>query len=128
MWHLIKHGYRLLQCRFRDIGIAPKRSSHWKTLEHHFLAEHPSCAACGSKTRLQVHHKQPFHLDPALELDPTNLITLCMSLHHECHLTLGHGGNWKQYVPNVEELAAMVRNGTKTLAEVKTMALAAKIG
>jgi len=47
----------------------------------------------------------PFHLDPAKELDPTNLITLCMS-KKECHLYIGHGGSFKQYNPNVRSDAA----------------------
>ena len=47
----------------------------------------------------------PFHLDPALELDPTNLITLCMD-EKECHLHIGHGGSFKQYNPEVRRMAA----------------------
>jgi hypothetical protein len=59
------------------------------------------CACCGSTKKLNVHHKKPFHLFPELELDLNNLITLCMD--KECHLKIGHGGDFKDYNPNVEE-------------------------
>lgn len=89
----------------RDVGVDAKRSSHWPTVEKHFREAHPSCAACGSTNRLNVHHCKPFHLDPELELDPSNLITLCMDTK-ECHLHIGHGGSFKQYNPQVREMAA----------------------
>ena len=48
-----------------------------------------------------MHHVIPFHLDPAKELDRTNLIVLCMAYPQECHLQIGHGGYFKAYNPNV---------------------------
>ena len=44
---------------------------------------------------------------PQLELDPNNLITLCMG-KLECHLQLGHLGNFKFYNPNIRKDAAIV--------------------
>jgi 5-methylcytosine-specific restriction protein A len=105
MLKTIKHGINLIKHSLRDVGISAKRSSRWPTLEKHFKAAHPTCAACGSKKRLNVHHCMPFHLDPSLELDPNNLITLCMGAK-ECHLRLGHGGSFKQYCPDVRKYAA----------------------
>ena len=64
------------------------------------MLNHPTCAACGSNKRLQVHHIQPFHLYPELELEPTNLITLCMDIS-ECHLLLGHGDNFRMFNPDI---------------------------
>jgi len=96
----ITHGINLLKHAMRDVGVGAKRSNKWPTVEKHFLEAHPTCAACGSNTRLNVHHCMPFHLDPSLELDPNNLITLCMDVK-ECHLQIGHGGSFKQYNPNV---------------------------
>jgi hypothetical protein len=49
----------------------------------------------------------PFHDQPSMELDPKNLITLCMG-KTECHLTIGHGGSFEQYNPNVARDAADV--------------------
>jgi 5-methylcytosine-specific restriction enzyme A len=96
----IKHGINLIRHSLRDVGTGAKRSTHWPTLEKHFLEEHPTCEACGTKIRLNVHHCKPFHIVPALELDTSNLITLCMS-RKECHLELGHLGNWKGFNPDV---------------------------
>ena len=58
------------------------------------------CIACGSEKHLQVHHIKPFHLHPELELEPSNLIVLCMDTN-ECHLKLGHGGSFKRENKNV---------------------------
>jgi 5-methylcytosine-specific restriction enzyme A len=101
----IQHGINLVKHYFRDVGLDTKRSSKWPTVEKHFKEIHPTCEACGSKNRLNVHHCKPFHLDPALELDPSNLITLCMDTK-ECHLHIGHGGSFKQYCPEVRKYAA----------------------
>jgi hypothetical protein len=64
------------------------------------IKEHPECEACGSNKAIQVHHIHPFHLYPEMELDPDNLITLCMD-EFDCHLALGHGDSFKCYNPNV---------------------------
>lgn len=122
---LIQHGYNLVRHHFRDIGLGKQRSTHWKTVEHHFLMEHSTCEACGTHIRVQVHHKKPFHIHPELELDPANLIALCMS-RRECHLWIGHGGNFKEWNPKVEEYAAMIKNGTKPFDDVKSLSIAAK--
>ena len=94
MSNILRHTYNLFRFHTRDIGLV-KRSGQWPTLEHHFLASHPTCAACGTHRHLQVHHIEPFHLEPKLELDPTNLIVLCMTRRFECHLQIGHGGDFK---------------------------------
>jgi hypothetical protein len=63
----------------------------------------PSCEACGSKKKLEVHHLIPFHLAPDLELDPSNLMTLCDGGGKygmkSCHLFFGHGGAWQRFNP-----------------------------
>lgn len=63
---------------------------------------------CGGRKMVEVHHKVPFHVDPARELDPANLITLCESKKGgvNCHLFLGHLGNYKHANPTVAEDAA----------------------
>jgi len=103
----IKHGINLIRHSLRDVGLSAKRSTHWPTVEKHFLEEHPTCACCDETKRLNVHHCVPFHLDSSLELDVNNLITLCMG-EKECHLKIGHGGSFKQYVPEVRKYASEV--------------------
>lgn len=88
------------------LPVNTKRSPHWPAVEHKHLKMFPTCAACGSSTKLNVHHIKPFHLHPELELDPTNLITLCME--NDCHIYIGHSDNFKLYNPNVVEDAAYI--------------------
>ena len=104
----IVHMIRFVRHALRTQHNPTARSPHWPAVEHQFRALHPTCAACGSASNLNVHHKRPFHLNPALELDPTNLITLCMSSGHDCHILLGHGDNFKAYNPAVEGDAAQM--------------------
>jgi len=93
------------------------RSPKWPSLEKEFLKEHPKCEACGTVLRLELHHKLPFHLHPELELDPNNLITLCMDIS-ECHLKIGHGDDFKAYNPNILEDVEKVKNNFSLLLEV----------
>jgi hypothetical protein len=80
------------------------RSGRWRTVRKDFLEAHPTCAACGGTKWLNVHHKMPFHDEPEKELDPNNLITLCMG-KNECHLKIGHGNNFKCFNDKVTEMA-----------------------
>ena len=75
----------------------PKRSSKWPTARAAHLKDHGTCAVCNGTKNLEVHHIKPFHVDPSLELDPTNFITLCESGKNgiNCHLLVGHLGNFK---------------------------------
>lgn len=81
------------------------RSPRWASVREAHLRSHPVCALCGSSIRLNVHHIQPFHLYPEKELDPTNLVTLCESENwgFQCHLIVGHGGNFRYENKNVLE-------------------------
>lgn len=86
-----------------------KRSSKWPTVRKKFLAENPTCAVCGAtKGKREIHHVHPFHLKPELELDPTNFITLCENKKDgvNCHLFLGHLGNFMSVNETVREDAA----------------------
>lgn len=70
---------------------------------------------CGNEKNLEVHHIQPFHLQPELELDQSNLITLCEAIGADCHLRQGHLGNWKGCNPNIRQVCAdqQLSNWTK---------------
>ena len=91
---------RKLQSALHSIGLAEHpdkapvaRSPKWPAVRKAWIKEHPACAACGTKTDIDVHHIQVFHQHPERELDPTNLITLCTP-HH---LTFGHLMSWKSW-------------------------------
>lgn len=86
------------------IGGKP-RSPHWPLIERKHLVKQPLCQACGNTVNLNVHHILPFHLFPEMELVDDNLITLCINGvgGTNCHLVIGHFGNWSKYNPNVKE-------------------------
>lgn len=73
-----------------DRGIPGKRSSKWPALERAHKLKEPACQWCGSTMNIQVHHIRPFHLQPDLQLDPANLISLCETPGVDCHLRQGH--------------------------------------
>ena len=96
--------------KIKDVlqGKAPlraKRSPHWATARRLHLKSNPTCAACGDTNKLEVHHIKPFHEYPELELEPSNLISLCESRSYGiiCHLLIGHNGNYRLINPNVVE-------------------------
>lgn len=106
MLETITHHINLVKHTLRDTGLT-KRSPHWPTVEKHFREAHPTCAACGGTERINIHHCKPFHLFPELELDPNNLITLCMG-KLECHLKIGHLDDFKKFNGNVKEDCAKI--------------------
>lgn len=83
--------------------LSAKRSGHWPTVRKAHLEKHPVCEVCGGAKSLEVHHITPFHLDPANELSPENLITLCESGKGgvNCHLFVGHLGNFRSWNTSV---------------------------
>jgi len=75
--------------------VTAKRSGSWPALRKHHLETHPTCAICGGTKFLEVHHIEPFHSKPELELLDSNLITLCEHPFFNDHLRYGHLGNYK---------------------------------
>jgi hypothetical protein len=94
------HPLRLAQSILRERAKAKNRSPLWNNIRDEHLRKYPECGACGGKKHLQVHHVEPYHLHPELELALTNLATLCMG-RLECHLTLGHGDDFRAFNPLV---------------------------
>ena len=95
--------HRIVYGAAREFTKGFGRSEEWPGVRRAWLKDHATCAACGGTSLLQVHHVQPFHLHPELELNPENLITLCQG--NLCHLYLGHGDDWEFYCAGVRELA-----------------------
>ncbi len=58
----------------------------------------------GGTKKVEVHHIQPFHIRPDLELDPSNLLTLCEAKRYgvNCHLAWGHAGDYRAVNTDVE--------------------------
>lgn len=82
------------------------RSGAWPRVRREHLEREPACVACGRSKDLEVHHIQPYHETPELELDDGNLVTLCAD---PCHLVFGHLLNYKRANPFVREDAAKYR-------------------
>jgi hypothetical protein len=104
----------------RKFGLA--RSPAWDDVAKAFLAKHPHCAACGETSRLNVHHKFPFHYvvlcgRPDLELDTRNLMTLCVRPDCQHHLLLGHLDDYESYN---RQVAKFVKTGSgRTAAQIR---------
>ena len=88
-----------------------RRSSKWRKVRAAHIAKNPECEVCGRKTLLEVHHVMPFSQFPDLELEPKNLITLCENKKNglNCHLFVGHLGNYSRFNPNVKGMALNFR-------------------
>jgi hypothetical protein len=85
-----------------------KRSDDWLKVSRRFRKRNPSCAACpttGTNRNNPVHHIKPYQWWPELELEESNLITLCRTHHW----TFGHLCDWKSYNLNVVEDAEIWR-------------------
>ena len=84
-------------------SLGHKRSNKWPTVRKNHLKHFPICAVCGDTKKLEVHHIKPFHEYPELELEPSNLITMCESKSYGiiCHLLVGHNGSYQKINPNV---------------------------
>lgn len=101
---MIQSLLSLLRPAPADPGLAAgrARSPHWRVIEQAHLKLEPCCQVCGTRKALDVHHVVPYHLDPARELDRTNLITLCRA-HH---LLFGHLMAWARINARVRADAA----------------------
>lgn len=95
-------------------GKAPKgarRDSQWSKVRKKHLKKQPYCQVCGSDKKLEVHHIIPFHVAPDLELEPSNLMTLCENGKYgiTCHQLIGHLGNYRKINSSAEIDAATWR-------------------
>jgi hypothetical protein len=84
------------------------RSPRWAAVRREHVKYHPACAACGQRDHVEVHHVEPYHLRPELELVAANLVTLCDRPGRSCHFSLGHLWDWNRANPFVREVAAML--------------------
>ena len=94
-------------------SLSAPRSGQWKSIRDAHIKNNPTCYACGRSEYLIVHHIVPFHLNPELELDPNNLLTLCQGKHINCHITFGHNYNWTKTNLNVKQDAESFRKITE---------------
>ncbi len=90
--------------------ITRKRSKYWPKVRKMFVKKNPTCKCCGTKKSPEIHHIKDFSSFPLLELETTNLITLCGK---RCHILFGHLKNWKSINPDIVEDAQWMLNKIK---------------
>ena len=83
----------------------------WKTKKamDEYRKAHPFCEFTG-RPNVHVHHIQPIAYRPDLAAEPSNFISLAGK---RVHLTVGHAGNYKDYVENVREICDSARIGKR---------------
>ena len=99
-----------------DLGVDPDatpantpRNSKFGRKAKLWLAD-KVCMICGRTKRLMCHHKFPFHLFPALEMNPLYWRPLCEGWAAlNCHVVGGHLGNTQGFNPLVDEFAGLLR-------------------
>lgn len=95
----------------KTVIIESNRSPEWPNIRKQHLVKQPFCQACGSKNNLEVHHIEPFHVNPSRELDPDNLITLCGK---NCHFIFGHLMDYSSWNPKIIEDAQVYLDKVKS--------------
>ena len=81
------------------------RSPKWQALRNAYIKAHPSCIVCGRKAE-EVHHLRSFATAPELELDLSNLRSVC----HDCHFAIGHLFNFQHENPSLDLHARILRS------------------
>lgn len=74
-----------------------RRSASFDALAQSVIALRARCCACAGSAQLQTHHVV---VGSALEFERSNILVLCMGAN-ECHLRIGHGGDWRRRNPTV---------------------------
>ena len=104
-------GWQSLQRHYLNLTAKDGASLNWswQKCKREFYKTIPKeCACCGSKKKIEVHHKLPRHLFPELALDHTNLIALCGG-GKGCHFHIGHLNSYFTYNGMIETVAFYVR-------------------
>ena len=102
-----------------------RRSPKWEHFRDEFLKGR-FCASCGGTKSLQAHHIKPYHTHKELELDPLNLIPLCMG-RFDCHLFIGHGGRFDYSNPNVVKDAAAALSYPPKRRAIESLAKSSRV-
>jgi len=79
-----------------------RRSSKWPAKRRQVLERFRACAVTGITTELEVHHIQPFHLFPELELVDYVKRVLTEHASFNAHFWIGHLGDWKSYNEHIK--------------------------
>ena len=82
----------------------PRNDSRVRRAMQEYRMAHPVCEWDKGNVHVEVHHQLPVNLYPEFAGCKWNYICLC----RKCHLSVGHAGSFKRYVPNVRDLCNRV--------------------
>ena len=103
-------GWNDLQRLYLNV-TAPDGASinfSWQRCKRAFLKiVGKKCACCGSKKKVEVHHKLPRHIRPDLAVNHKNLIALCGG-GKGCHFHIGHLNSYHTYNETVQNCCEYV--------------------
>ncbi len=103
-WETLKRHY--LNLTAKD---GASLNCSWQKCKREFFKIVPKeCVCCGSKKKVELHHKKPRHLFPELALDHKNLIALCGG-GRGCHFHIGHLNSYFTYNETIDLVAWYVR-------------------
>lgn len=84
--------------------LGERRDSKWKHVRKVHLEKFPQCVWCGQEAET-VHHIVPFSQDKNLELESSNLASMC----NKCHFTIGHLCNWRKWNAKFRQVVNLLR-------------------
>lgn len=70
-----------------------------------YKQKNPCCEYCGRRKMVDVHHIQSVKDRPDLAGVSSNFLSLCRK--PQCHLIVGHFGNWKTINPNSRQICQL---------------------
>ena len=94
--------FRVFRARHPDFD--PRRLPDVRRAMRDHLRKFGSCAWCGARRWLQVHHIKPVSKNPELAADTNNMLTLCG--HRGCHRVIGHYGDFRRINPHAPAACA----------------------
>ena len=80
-----------------------KRHKWWNKLKQKYLQENPKCEWCGQDADT-VHHIIPVHVNRDLEMEESNLMSLCDNRTRKCHFIVAHYCHWVKYNDKIKEI------------------------
>lgn len=89
-------------------SLGVRNTKEYRLAMKEYIKEHPNCEFCGRNKKVDVHHKKPVSFAPELAADKNNMITLCRK--PQCHLVVGHLGNYKNYNKHIDLICGLMKN------------------
>ena len=87
-------------------------SGKWQRAKRKYYKTHEKkCACCGTKKKIELHHKKPRHSFPELALVEGNFTPLCGG-GKGCHFHIGHLNSYYTYNEAIQLVCEFVRRNS----------------